>query len=219
MRWFTIVALFLASAAPLRAQAQEGPGDGAYGRLDGDVMLSFGLGGGPVVGSDPDTAAAAFLGEFRARYLDMVGVLIAPELRIGDAGEEGRLVAAVELRPLWPIRFFLNGFSGNEWLDLFIESVSAEVGVAILPLQGRAGEGVGAGLALGFGLDVPILVPSVFADDLFLHVGGRHIQAGAADQAGPGSGGVSDWLVSFVLTLKIGVHVGIAGREVPRYRP
>ncbi|MBW2462285.1 MAG: hypothetical protein JRH11_11620 [Deltaproteobacteria bacterium] len=210
MRWFALVAFFLAWAVAGELQAQEGPGDGAYGRLDGDVMLSFGLGGGPVVGGTGD---AAFLGEFRARYLDMVGVFVAPELRLGAGGEEGRIALGVELRPLWPIRFFLNGFSGNEWLDLFIESVSAEVGVAILPL----GDGVGAGLALGFGIDVPILVPSVFADGLFLHLGGRHVRAGAADQAGPGSGGISDWLISFVLTLKVGVDTGVVGLEPPRY--
>lgn len=215
-----LLALLVLMVAPRRVAAQDDspdispPGDGAYGRLDGDLMLSFGLGAGPVLGGDGAAADAALLVEVRARYLDMVGLVLAPELHLGEGTATGRLIAGVEVRPLWPIRFFLNRFTGNEWLDLFVESVSAEVGVAILPL----GEGVGTALALGFGVDVPILVPSVFADGLFMHVGARHVRAGSADQAGPDSGGVSDWLISFVLTLKLGVQAGIAGRDVPRYR-
>jgi len=190
---------------PSSALAQEG--DGAYGRLDQDTMFSIGAGGGVVVDGASD---ASLVLELRARYLDMVGIVVAPEWRIDV---EGRLILAVEMRPLWPVRFFLNGFSGNEWLDLFLESISVEVGAAILPLDDR----VGAGLALGLGLDVPILVPSIFADGLMLHLGARHVRAGALDQAAPATGAVSDWLFLAALTVKFGADLGIVGREPPRY--
>jgi hypothetical protein len=144
------------------------------------------------------------------RYLDMVGVLVAPEWRLDV---EGRLVLAVELRPLWPVRFLLNGFSGNEWLDLFLESLSVEVGASLMPLD----SGVGAGLVVGLGLDLPILVPSIFADGLMLHLGARHTRAGPLDQAGPATGPVSDWLFLAALTLKFGADLGIASRELARY--
>jgi hypothetical protein len=192
-------------AHPATAGAQDG--DGSYGRLEQDMMFSLGAGGGAVLDGASD---GALLFELRARYLDMVGVVVAPEWRIDVSG---RLILAVELRPLWPIRFFLNGFSGNEWLDLFIESISVEVGAALLPL----GDGIGAGLALGLGLDVPILVPSIFADGLMLHLGARHVRAGAADQAGPATGAISDWLFYAALTVKFGADLGLVGRELSRY--
>jgi hypothetical protein len=187
------------------AAAQEG--DGAYGRLDHDVIFSVGVGGGFVVDGPSD---GMLLAEVRARYLDMVGVLVAPEWQVDAIG---RLIVAVEMRPLWPARFLLNGFSGNEWLDLFLESVSVELGAAILPLTDQ----VGAGLAIGLGLDVPILVPSIFADGLMLHLGARHVRAGPSDQAAPVTGGVSDWTFAASLVVKFGADLGIAAREMPRY--
>ena len=87
------------------------------------------------------------------------------------------------------------------------------IGAAVLPLD----EGVGVGLALGLGLDVPILVPSIFADGLMLHLGARHVRAGAADQAGPATGGVSDWLFYAALTVKFGADLGLVDRELSRY--
>jgi hypothetical protein len=197
-----LAASFLGSGV---AEAQEG--DGAYGRLDQDTMFSVGVGGGAVLNGASD---AALLVELRMRYLDMVGLLVAPEWRLDV---EGRLVLAVEMRPLWPVRFLLNGFSGNEWLDLFLESISVEVGASIMPLD----SGVGAGLAVGVGLDVPLLVPSIFADGLMLHLGARHTRSGANDQAGPATGAVSDWLLLAALTIKFGADLGIASRELARY--
>ncbi len=187
------------------ALAQDG--DGAYGRLDHDMMFSIGLGGGAVVDGPSD---AVLLAELRARYLDMVGLLVAPEWQVDAIG---RLIVATEIRPLWPVRFLLNGFSGNEWLDLLLESVSVEVGAAILPLTDQ----VGVGLAIGLGLDVPILVPSIFAEGLMLHLGARHVRAGPSDQAGP-SGGVSDWTFAASLVVKFGADLGIASSEPRRYR-
>jgi hypothetical protein len=195
--------LALALWAPAAAQAQ---GDGSYGRLEADLMLSIGAGGGIVL----DAEQGAVLGDVRLRWLDMVGFVIAPEWR---PDVEGRLALAVEVRPLFPARFFLNSESGIEWLDLLVDSIGAEVGASIAPLV----DGSGAALMLGFGLDVPILVPSIFADGLLLHLGARHVFARPQDLGAP-PGGASEWLFYAVLTVKIGIATGIVAIEPSRWR-
>jgi hypothetical protein len=198
--------LVLAALVVVPAGARADDGDGAYGRLDADVMLSLGVGGGVSVGGATEGVALA---EVRARYLDMVGLVIAPEWRPeGDA----RVALAVDVRPLFPLRFFLNQESGSEWLDLLVDSIGVELGASVLTRS----SGTGVGLTVGFGIDVPLLVPSLFADGLFLHLGARHVHASPTDQASP-EGGASDWLFHAVLTLKLGVGAGLATPEAPRW--
>ena len=186
---------------PRAARAQDG--DGLYGRLDGDTVLSAGLGAGPTAGADVDFALAL---ELRGRYLDAAGVVVATELRPGGTP---RLVAAVELRPLFPARFLLGGASGVEVLDLTLESIGFELGAALLPEPA---------LAIGFGLSLPIVPPSVWGRGLWLRFGARHVRAGSGDQGGPDPP-VADWVFLAVLTVRVQVDLGLSGREPPRFHP
>src|SRR5690606_32616888 len=95
------------------------------------------------------------------------------------------------------------------------DSISCEMGVAVDDL---GAEGVGAGLVLGFGLDVPLLLPDVIANGLSLRLGARHMRASPHDVHGP-EGGISDWSLHAVLTLRTVAGLGIARHEVPRFDP
>ena len=134
-RWpafLTALALVAISWTGTTAHAQDG--DGVYGRLDGDLALSAGLGGGVVHGDRQHVAewsGTATL-ELRARVLDMAGVLLAGEWR--PEGDE-RLIVAADLRPLFFARWLLNASSRRAWADLLVDSIGLDLGVAIGPFE------------------------------------------------------------------------------------
>lgn len=201
----------LAVAAALGASVAraDAPEDGLYGRFDGDLILSAGAGAGALLtaGDEP----LVFVADLRARFLDTAGLLVAPELD----GSSLRVVTAVEVRPLFPARFLLNTWSGSAWLDLLVDSIGFELGVAVdrLTEQGR-----GVALAVGLGLDVPLVLPGTLADGLFLRLGARHVRASEPDLRGPDGGGAS-WTFYAALTLRAVTDIGLAAREMPRFRP
>lgn len=202
--------ILFALLAPLHAAAQVG--DGAYGRLDGDLSLSAGLGGGPVFGQvgGPDATGAATL-ELRARVVDTGGPFLAGEWR--PEGPD-RIVVGVDLRPVFLIRFLMNAESGDPWLDLFVDSIGLDLGAAIGPLD----SGVGAAFAFGAGVDVPLFLPNGgVAGALFLRLGMRYVASQQGDAFGPAEG-ASDVLVLAALTVRATVSVGVASREPARYR-
>jgi hypothetical protein len=199
------VALLVGSTlAPGSAGAQDG--DGLYGRFDGDTTLSLGAGGGLVLGQEEGAAAVL---EVRARYLDAGGLVLAPELRPSGAS---RLIVGVDVRPLFPARFLTGGFSGVEVLDLTLESVGIELAAAVTAAEGRAG----VALAVGFGFEVPIVPPSVWARGLWLRLAARHARSDQADRVGP-QPPVADWVLLALLNVRALVDLGIAAREPPRY--
>ncbi len=193
--------LLLLSPAAARA-------DGLYGRFGGDFVVSAGAG----AGVDPEAGSVVATLDLRARYLDAAGLVVAPELR----GSSPRVVAAVEVRPLFPALFLLNAWSGEGYVDLLLESLGFELGVAFDRLDDP--EARGSALAFGAGFDVPLLLPGTLADGLFLRLGARHVHALAQDLRAP-EGGASDWTIYAILTVRAVADLGVAAREPPRFRP
>lgn len=203
-----LLAALTLPAAPTRADE----GDTVYQRLAGDLVLSAGIGGGVAfldrVG--PDVTGTTTI-ELRARLLDTGGLVIAPEWRPeGDS----RVVVAVDLRPLFLIRFLSNLQSGDRWVDLFVDSIGIDLGIAIGPLSDE----VGIATALGLGFDVPLFVPNGVEGGIFLRIASRWVGALASDQLAP-PGGVQDVNVIAVLTVRGLADLGIARWEPQRYEP
>ena len=210
-------ALLLALASSLiavsRARA-DGPGDGLYGRFDSDFTLAVGVGGGATWRQEPDAGHAVHgtaVADARLLVLDAAGPFLSA--RWGPhAG--AYVLAGVELRPLFPALFLLNLSTGHEWVDLFVQSLSVELGAAMLPLSGD----LGVGLAVGLGVEVPLLVPTRFAQGLSLRIGARRITAGPGDRNGPDRR-ASEWSLLTSLVIKTSVGSTTASREPRRYRP
>lgn len=105
-------------------------GDGAYGRLDGDLTFVGGVGGG-VVARDGTALASV---DTRLRYLDAAGISFSYEEAdaFGRTSKQGTLrrafVAGIELRPLFPIRFLKARETGRGFFDLALDSLSLDVG-------------------------------------------------------------------------------------------
>lgn len=185
-------------------------GDTVYQRLDGDLTLSAGIGGGLALFDrvGPDVTGTTVL-ELRARILDSGGLLVSPEWRPeGDS----RLIVAFDLRPLFLMRFFANLESGDRVLDLFIDSIGLDLGVAVGPLSHE----VGLATAVGLGFDIPLYIPSGVHGGLFLRVSTRYVGAGPTDQLAP-RGGTDDLAMLFVLTVRGITNLGIARWEGARY--
>ena len=169
-----IVLLLLALPTTAGAQAS---GDGLYGRFDGDVFLSAGLGGGAAVHED---LGGLLIAELRARYLETAGLLLATEWQAPreatgapgdtglrrDKGPRWRLLTALEVRPLFPALFLTNNATGIEFIDLTLQSIGLELGLSLVPEEGAAE----LGLLTGFGLELPIVPPSTLADGIFLRL-------------------------------------------------
>lgn len=185
-------------------------GDTVYDRLDGDLTLSIGIGGGIAFfdRTGPDVTGTTTL-EARARILDSGGLLVSPEWRpLGDS----RLIVALDLRPLFLIRFFTNLESGDRYIDLFVDSIGIDLGIAVLPLSHE----VGVATAIGLGLDIPLYLPNGARGGLFLRVSSRYVGASPTDQLAP-RGGTDDLAVLFVLTVRGIADLGISRWNTPRY--
>ena len=203
VQWAARLLLVVAvvAAAPARAQ-DSGMDDGLYGRLDGDLTLSAGVVAGPVLGADDD-GRVAIGAELRARFLQMAGLVVAPEVRPGGAA---RVFAGVDLRPLFLARFLRNLFFADRFWDLLVDSIGLDLGVAITPLA----RGIGAALAIGGGLDVPIV------GGLSIRLGIRYVRASPDDNGAP-DGGVSDVVLLAGLSLQTLIDSGLADWEPRRY--
>jgi hypothetical protein len=210
VRAFAITAVLVVSALAGRAHAQQG--DGAYGRLDGDLALSAGVNGGVVIDDRVHPAPTGSVSlELRARILDSGGLFAAGEWRPeGDS----RVIVGVDVRPFFLPRFLLGLESGFQWFDLLLDSIGVDIGAAMGPFDHDAG----VGLAIGFGLDVPLFLPERTSGGVFLHLGARYVTASAFDQVAP-LGGTTDWVLLAGLDVRAFVATGLATWEPPRYRP
>ena len=204
---FALLALSMILIGPI-ASARA---DGLYGRFDGDVMIGGGVGGG--LGFDDGNLAGLATAEFRARYLDAVGPFALLEAW-GDGW--ARVLVGVDIRPLFPTLFLLNVFTGNEWVDLAIQSIGLELGVGLGPF-GQPGT-AGAAWMVGAGVELPVILPSVFGQGMFLRIAARHTWAGSQDVAAP-TGGANDWTISVSWLVRGAVGLGVASLEPRRYRP
>jgi hypothetical protein len=200
--------LLAALALALPAGAQEGVyQDGAYGRLDGDLMLGVGAGGGVALDGGAPVGAATV--EVRARYLDVAGLVLGFE---GRPEERSQVLIAADLRPLFLARFFLGLAFRERYWDVLLDSLGVDLGVALTPLDRR----LGVALAVGVGVDVPLVFFGDGVEGLYLRLAGRHTAARAEDRAGP-EGGVADWLLMGALVFRAPVSIGLTSWEPERY--
>jgi hypothetical protein len=193
---------FFASSAASSAAA-----DVTHGRLAGDLTLEAGLGGG-LAFEGLNVLGAGTL-ELRTRYLDMAGVVLGGELRPEGAS---RVWLGVDVRPLFLGRFLLGATTGDRWLDVLLDSIGLDLGVALVPLDAR----IGAALAVGFGFDVPIVFFGAGYEGIGVRLAGRHVAALATDLAGP-ENGVNDWLAMASLVIRGSVSTGLPALEPRRY--
>ncbi len=192
-----LVLLVALVSAPARADE----GDGLYGRFDGDLVLSAGVGGGGSLGTREGAVA---LVEARARYLDCAGPFLLAEI-----ASQSRLGFGIELRPLFPALFLMNLFTGEPALDLFLGSLAIELGVAIGPLDDQ----LGAALSFGGSLEIPIVVGT---PGVGVRVGARYVHAPIDAPQGPDVH-TSDVTLSATLIVRGQIDAGIATWEPRRY--
>lgn len=131
--------------------------DGVYGRLDGDLTLSLGLGSlVPLEGAPASASAAAKLHYYwslgvYARYSDTLR-------DVPDDSARRELSTGIELRPLFLLRWPLDLEAGPAWLDLLVDSLRASAGVLFAETEGadsallRSGARASFGLGAGFPL-------------------------------------------------------------------
>ncbi|GAC1358183.1 MAG: hypothetical protein NVSMB47_11160 [Polyangiales bacterium] len=137
--------------------AQAAEDDGAYGRLDGDVTLVAGVGGGVDLKSGKPVGHA----ELRARYLEAAGVYFAYEEREGLGATLGHgdvrraLFAGLELRPLFPARFLKHYEGGRAFANLVLDSLGIDVGPTWAFREGSATRR--PGWLLGLGVELPMI--------------------------------------------------------------
>lgn len=198
------------------ALAQADDGDGVYDRFDRDLTIAADVGGGVVLdGVDPRATLTA---DLRFRIIDAAGPAIG--LRWGPAdgpgSGHGHVFVGVELRPLFPALFLLDLSTGNEWVDLFVQSFGIELGAALFPFD----DDFGVGLAVGLSIAVPLLLPSKTTgpfQSISLRLGGRRVDATASFQGTPEIDR-SEWTVSAALSFAFAARIGAAAWEPPRYR-
>jgi hypothetical protein len=199
MRRSAALCLLVAVASlPARVFADARPDDGLYGRFGGDLWLGAALGGGVALGPPGGPRDAGVL-ELRAQGSGVVG---------GDPAWQ--LGAGVEIRPLFLARFLTARSLGNAWLDVLLDSLGLEVGVAAYALESRAR----AALVVGGGLEIPLFLG---APRVSLRLGARLVHADA-DGQGVAPAVRNEVSVLAALVVAAPVDAGLAGREGPRAR-
>lgn len=155
---------------------------GAYGRLEGDLVLSA-EGFGAWSGS-PEASIGALGVAVRARYLEMTGIALGYD-RVVASTRRDALWLAVDFRPTWLARFTNDLERGPRWLDLMIDSIGIELGSAWI----RPGEGMGRGGGFGFVLGGGVELPVVWSrgDAVMVRVGTRWVSARGWDAQGTGA--------------------------------
>lgn len=198
------------AAAGVAHAAPAGP-DTTYGRIDGDLSVSGGL--GATFGTRGPRASA----ELRGRYMQTVGAFATYEdgPLLGSKAEPERVLAmGLEVRPLFLARWLRGWELGSPVLDLVIDSFALELGASFAQPEGRSFASR-PGLQAGLGLEVPLFGR---ATGLYLGVHGGARWSDAA-LGGDAIRGPSDRAGYFAVTLGwqqiFGAHVVDAGDRAP----
>lgn len=143
------VGLVLAWSSPALAKD---PTDGAYGRVDGDLLFVGELGAALAKGGPELETHVALL------YLSTAGGYFryVESFENDDAPFARLLAAGFELRPLFLGRYALNLEKGPPHLDLFVDSLALVIGATWESRSGPSFDPL-PGLELGFSIDVPFL--------------------------------------------------------------
>lgn len=177
-----------------------GAGDTTYGRVEGALELS------PGVGATLASYGARPTLELRGRYLSMAGVFVTYEEGFGTRVDPRRLVATgVEVRPLFFARWLKDKELGNAFVDLAIDSFALELGAFFAEPPGR-GFGSRMGLQASLGLELPLFGK---AEGLFLtaHGGARWSDRLAAEE--PSTRAERAAFVTFGLAWHETIEVGL----------
>jgi hypothetical protein len=203
-----VVVLLLATVRAAHADES----DTSYGRIDGDLSASAGV--GAVLGPRGPRAAA----DLRLRYLWTAGLFATYEdgPLLGGATEPRRAFATgIELRPLFLVRWLQGLETGNGYVDLTIDSLGLELGAVFMEPVGRP-FGSRPGLQAGVGLQLPLL-PSATGPVLGVHGGARWSDAALAGREVEGP---TDRALYLLFTIEwqqaFGAHVVDLGDRAPR---
>lgn len=129
-----------------RPRDKPGNGDGVYGRFDGDLTLTVGVGA-----ELSDGARGALTG--RALYYHSLGLVLGYADSFGAEAELSRVgSAAIEIRPLFLPRWALDRELGRPLLDLTLDSLALDVGVFVGERKRDGRTESGLELAAGFGI-------------------------------------------------------------------
>lgn len=146
----------------------EAPTDGAYGRLDGDLLLSAEVGMTETIGS-PASRGESLAARLAVLYLSTAGLYGQYNESFGvDSQPIARsAVGGVELRPLFLGRWAKDLEHGPAYLDLWIDSISLSLGLFNLwrheqhcGASARVGDGARChdfGMELSLGMELPLL--------------------------------------------------------------
>ncbi len=178
--------------------------DTSYGRIDGDLSASLGL------GMTIAPRAPRLQADVRFRYIDTIGVYGTYEEGnvLGLHSEPRRVLATgLELRPLFVARWL----QGKEWgvprLDLAVDSFGLELGAFFAQPVGSS-FGTRPGLQAGLGFEVPIFARAS-GPWIGFHGGARWSDAALGGQP---LDGPSDR--SLFLSISVAYHVFFGGHVV-----
>lgn len=208
-------AVGLCSGAPSLAHAagdKPDKPDTSYGRIDGDLSGSLGV--GATFGPRAPRAAV----DLRLRYLWTAGVFATYEdgPLFGSGADPRRAFATgIELRPLFLARWLQGLETGHAHLDLTIDSFALELGAVFLEPPGRP-FGSRPGLQAGIGLQLPVL-PWSTGPVVGIHGGARWSDAALGGRTIEGPSDRSLYLLVTVAWQQVfGAHVVDLGDPRPR---
>ena len=187
------------------AHAQDG--DGLYHRWDEDFSLMLGAGVGAA--HFDDDWDLTYNAEVHALFFSMGGPMVAGRLAKGISRDH--LILGVDIRPLFPALFFLYKPTWHEFWDLLIQSVSVELGAALI-----FDNDVDVAFAFGLGFEIPIARIRESSHRVALKLASRRIK-GAASFLGTDKK-QTEWSIHSAFVWYIGFPIGAASWEPRRYR-
>ncbi len=198
---------------PASARADNGIGDGLYGRLNHDLFVQIAAGGGLLLEEDQPRTRPLWnvLFDIRARMTGVAGVVLGGNV----SSRRSSLFLGAEVRPLYPALVLQGLITGRARADLTIQSLYIELGAVITLV-----DPVRTALGWGLGFEVPIVLPQQFSQGVWIRFGVRHHREARRTRDGTVPSIPAEWLPHIALAMTFGTGNGhFAGWEPPRNRP